>query len=158
MTLDDLLAAFGERRTGKPFALDRHGVCQIDFRGGRRVAVEPDPETDRVYLYGRVAGLPSRNHAVVYGKLLLANLHGHYTDDAWFALDAAAEEIVLNRTFRLAHLDPEVFDASVTGFMDMIELWSRELADPGFDEDTAGEAAGDEAPLAAFRPKFMIRG
>jgi hypothetical protein len=156
MTLADLLAALGERRTGKPFALDANGVCQIDFRGGRRIAIEPDPEGDRAYLYGRVAGLPARNHAVVYGKLLLANLHGHYTDDAWFALDAEAEEIVLNRTLWPARLDPDAFEAVVTGFMDMVELWSRELASPGFD---AAEGEGEsEVPPAAFRPELMIRG
>ncbi|HET6469930.1 MAG TPA: type III secretion system chaperone [Geminicoccaceae bacterium] len=112
--------------------------------------------SDRVYLYGRVAALPARHHTIVYGKLLMANLHGHYTDDAWFALDAEAEEIVLNRTLRLGQLDASGFDAVVTGSMDMIELWSRELASPDF--DTADGAEDAEAPTGALRPDIMIRG
>ena len=63
---------------------------------------------------------------------------------------------MLNRTLRLGQLDASGFDAVVTGSMDMIELWSRELASPDF--DTADGAEDAEAPTGALRPDIMIRG
>jgi hypothetical protein len=143
MVLSDLLTAFGEAQAGRPFALDRNGVCRLGFHKGRELVVEPVEGSDKVHLYAALAPLPARNSATVYGKLLAANLFGEATGDAWFAIDPATEEIVLNRSFTTTHLDEEAFTALVTGFMDIVELWKRELDGPDFDELTADE---DEPP------------
>jgi hypothetical protein len=126
--LSDLLEAFGRKHTGEPLRLDRHGVCQLDFRGGRRLAIEPEEGTSRAWIYADLARVPALDPGPLFGKLLAANLFGHLTDDAWFALDTERSEFVLNRTFDAGQLDPVSFDAMVSSFMHMVELWSRELA------------------------------
>jgi hypothetical protein len=148
--LSDLLDAFGRKHTGEPLKLDRHGVCQLDFRGGHRLAIEPEEGTSRAWIYADLARVPALDPGPLFGKLLAANLFGHLTDDAWFALDIERGEIVLNRTFDAGGLDPVQFDGMVTGFMDMVELWSRELA--------ADMGGVDQAGPSDVLPGPMVRG
>jgi hypothetical protein len=151
--LSDLLDAFGRKHTGEPLKLDRHGVCQLDFRGGSRLAIEPEEGTSRAWIYADLARVPALDPGPLFGKLLAANLFGHLTDDAWFALDTERGEIVLNRTFDAGGLDPVQFDGMVTGFMDMVELWSRELAAhmAGADDPGLSDAAAPTSPGSVIR-------
>lgn len=158
MTLTELLSRFGEKHTGRPFALDDNGVCQIAFHEGRALGVEPVGSDDRAFIYSAIAALPEHDAANVYGKLLAANLFGDATDGACFAIDPATEEILLHRAVETSHMDLEAFEQAVTGFMDTVEIWARELERPDFAELEAEEGAG-AAPLG--RPgeeAFIIRG
>jgi hypothetical protein len=108
-SLSVLLDTFGRQETGRPLGFDEHGVCQLDFRGGRRLAIEPDLHSSRAWIYSVLGPIPIGNPGMLFGKLLAANLFGHMTQDAWFAIDPDRGEIVLNRTFDTAQLDPVAF-------------------------------------------------
>jgi Tir chaperone family protein CesT len=156
-TLGELLVAFGEATVGQPLTLDRNGVCELAFHEGRRLTLEPEPGSDKVHLYSAVAPLPARDAANVYGKLLTANLFGSGTGEAWFAVDPTREMVVLNRILSTTHMDALEFGELVTGFMDVVEHWGRELAGPGFEQlDAVEEAAAAALPRGG--PHLIIRG
>ena len=156
-TIDEHLVAFGEAVLGQPLRIDGSGVCELAFHGGRRLTLEPEPGTDKVHLYSTLARLPSRNAETVYGKLLTANLYGKGADEAYFAIDPMEEALVLNRVLDVGRLDAETFGEVLTGFMDAVEHWSRELEGPGFAEpDEVPEAATEGGGPGAGA--FIVRG
>jgi hypothetical protein len=160
MSIDDLLAEFGRRQTGKPLALDANGICRIGFRGDDFLDIEPVPGSDHALVYAPLAPLPERNAGNVYGKLLAANLFGEATGGAWFAIDPGTEEILLNRRLVLPDLDADRFEALLLDFMDRVTHWKGELSGPDFDVLEGGEAAA-AAPAAQATmvdPRFIIRG
>lgn len=157
--VEDLLASFGEAMVGTPFELDAKGVCELGFHDRRRLTVEPEQGGDLVHLYSVIARLPTRNAETVYGKLLTANLFGKGTGDAWFAINPLEEAIVLNRTLATAHLDAEAFGEVLTGFMDTVEHWSRELDGHDFAEPEAEAEAETARPsVSPAGMPFIIRG
>lgn len=160
MSIDELLADFGRRQTGKPLALDANGICRIGFRGDAFLDVEPVPGSDHVLVYAPLAPLPERNAGNVYGKLLAANLFGEATGGAWFAIDPGTEEILLNRRLVLTELDADRFEALMLDLMDRVTQWKSELQGPDFDvlEGTEAAAAPAAAQDTMMDPRFIIRG
>jgi hypothetical protein len=158
MTLGELLTRFGDKHTGRPFALDDNGVCQIAFHEGRALGIEPVGRGDRAFIYSAIAPLPGRDAANVYGKLLAANLFGDATNEACFAIDPATEEILLHRAFETNHMDLEAFEQLVTGFMDTVEIWMRELERPDFSELEAEEEMVTPGLGRPGEEAFIIRG
>lgn len=157
MSIDDLLAEFGNRQTGQPLGLDGNGICRIGFRDGDFLDIEPVPGSDGVLVYAPLAPLPERNADVVYGKLLAANLFGEATGGAWFAIDPGTEEILLNRRLDLGDLDADRLEALLLDFMDRVTHWRGELRGPDFDVLEGGDGQA-QAPFAAPDPTFIIRG
>jgi hypothetical protein len=161
-TIDELLAGFGEATVGEKLAIDPRGVCELGFHGTRRLTLEPEPGSDKVHLYGTIARLPGQNAETVYGKLLTANLYGKGADEAYFAVDPMRESIVLNRVLTTGHLDVEAFGELLTGFMDAVEHWSRELDTPDFaereDEPDAAPSRDIQADPRRSGDIVMIRG
>jgi hypothetical protein len=159
MSIDELLAEFGRRQTGKPLALDGNGICRIGFRDDDFLDIEPVPGSDHVLVYAPLAPLPERNAGNVYGKLLAANLFGEATGAAWFAIDPGTEEILLNHRLVLPDFDADRFEAVLLDFMDRVTQWKGELQGPDFDVlEAADVGAPVVVPETAMDPRFIIRG
>jgi hypothetical protein len=160
-TIDELLAGFGEAVLGRPLAVAvGSGICELGFYGTRRLTLEPEPGSDKVHLYSALARLPAREAETVYGKLLTANLYGKGTGEAWFAIDPMREAIVLNRVLDTRHLDVDAFGELLTGFMDLVEHWSRTLEDAAFADpaEDDGDALASPPRAQPAHELFIIRG
>ena len=68
-------------------------------------------------------------------------MFGGDTGGAWFALDGAHGEVVLNRTVKMANTDYQDFVNLLERFVDHLESWDGKLARSELDEPTGATAA-----------------
>ena len=126
--IENLLRDLGQMLTGQPFALDAHGLCELQLVKGLQLVIEPEAGSDTVHLHSTLARLPPGEIAnSVYGELLTANLFGQGTGGACFAIHRAHDAIVLNRSFEITWLDSTAFGELVEAFMDAAEYWAARL-------------------------------
>lgn len=135
MNIRDALAELGHQM-GVNVTLNEEGVCRLVFDERFLVDIEASPDQDAVHLYSVLCPIPPDDKERFYERLLEANLFGGDTGGAWFALDSAHGEVVLNRTVSMANTDYREFADALEGFVNHLEAWDDKLAHGELSEST----------------------
>ena len=135
MNIRDALAELGHQM-GVNVTLNEEGVCRLVFDERFLVDIEASPDQDAVHLYSVLCPIPPDDKERFYERLLEANLFGGDTGGAWFALDRAHGEVVLNRTVSMANTDYREFADALEGFVNHLEAWDDKLAHGELSEST----------------------
>jgi hypothetical protein len=139
MNIRDVLAELGHQM-GLNVTLNDEGVCRLVFDDRFSVDVEASPDNDAVHLYSVLCPVPPENKEPFYERLLEANLFGGDTGGAWFALDGAHGEVVLNRTLKMTDTDYRDFADLLEAFVNHLEAWTDKLAGGDLNESTDAPA------------------
>ncbi|MBK8964026.1 MAG: type III secretion system chaperone [Candidatus Competibacteraceae bacterium] len=144
MNIRDVLAELGHQM-GLNVTLNEEGVCRLVFDDRFSVDIEVGPDNATVHLYSVLCPIPPENKESFYEWLLEANLFGGDTGGAWFALDGAHGEVVLNRTLKMANTDYRDFADLLEAFVNHLEAWTDKLAGGELNESTDAPAAARAA-------------
>lgn len=127
MNIRDVLAELGQQM-GLNVTLSDQGVCRLVFDQRFTVDIEASLNSDAVHLYSVLCPIPPDSKERFYEQLLEANLFGGGTGGAWFALDSLHNEVLLNRTLKMATTDYQDFVGALESFVNHLESWDGKLA------------------------------
>ena len=148
MQLNDLLKEFGQQSGLGNLALDENNACRLIFDDKLNVDVEMLPDGERFFIHAFVCAAPDKDDGKLLSELLAANLFGHATGGAVFALDKNQGDILLFKAFETEQTDYQAFSSGLEAFLNSLEYWIDKIAsgELGDAEPTEGEPNTQQRP------------
>ncbi len=122
MNLQQLLQTLSTQ-LGKPVALSPHGTVRLSYQSRLDLIVEIQSEFD-LHFYGVLGEVPLTDVEGIYQRLLQAQLLGQRTGQTSFAIDAAHNQVLLQRHLDLRRLEPEDLVDAIQDFFVRLDLWT----------------------------------
>ena len=126
MESSELIKSFGEH-LGVELALDTDGACAIDV-DGLAVTINDLTEISSIALTGDLGEPPPENLEALYKALLEANHLFNGTAAATLSLDSSTGHFALCRVMPCVALDVDTFSLEVEHFVNVLETWTKIIA------------------------------
>lgn len=129
MSLRDILQKLEKKSGLESLQFSKDGAISFVFNTHYTTTLEKSADERELTLYGVIGQLPFEDKERYLLMLLQANLFGRKTGGASIGLDPDTQEVILFRTFEVAHLQFDHFFEELTRFLGMQQEWSENLKD-----------------------------
>lgn len=129
MSLRDILLKLEKKSGLESLQFSKDGAISFVFNDRYTTTLEKSADEHELTLYGVIGQLPFEDKERYLLALLQANLFGRATGGASIGLDPDTQEIILFRTFIIAHLPFDSFFEELTHFLHMQQEWTEKLKD-----------------------------
>ena len=122
MNMQQLLQTLSTQ-LGKPVALSPHGTVRLSYQNRLDLILETQSEFD-LHFYGVLGEVPLTDAEGIYQRLLQAQLFWQMTGQTSFAIDAAHNQVLLQRHLDLRRIEPEDLVDAIQDFFVRLDRWT----------------------------------
>ena len=135
MEIADLLKQYIKKNGNEKveFSWDETFGSILSIDGGN-LNVKIEPHNNEVWFHCAIFDIPHHNKEHFYEKLLVSQLFGQLTRGAHFSLDLNQKNVLLCKTLTTEGINEEIFDHTLTEFIETCLLWKATLTNSAKNE------------------------
>ncbi len=129
MNFNELIEKFNNNSPHLNLECDEVGVVRFFVGDEHLIYMRGNLDDSFFFLYASAGNLPKTNEekAILYQKLLEANLFGDGVGLACLAIHQESDKIILTQTFDMQYTDYYAFEAAYKSFLRHLNYWSNDL-------------------------------